>query len=448
LFCLLLSDLDLFREEEIRAERTKAVFHLGFAAVVAVLGTLIYTAPGLAMLPTLTVVGLGAVAVALMAAGAGTILWLIARGRYHPSLMYVTSGIEMVVVGALGLVVAVESRHFIGVFTPAFKTPAWYLLTLLALFPAFRYSERLAAAYGGGTIAILSVWTAQAVLSGEVSWSPRPGDDLIGPHLNWAMMVMRYLILGLIGFAVWTVCRNSRRVVRRAVEVQVGLATEEFRRARMQESVSRYFPPHISAAIAAGDGLEGLGGERRQVVVLMSDIRNFTTATEDMDPEQVVRELNLYFSEMVDVLFRTGGTLLQLSGDGLFAVYGLPDAAPDDARRAVQAAAEMGVRLDALKARGAFPGLGDLRIGVGIHRGEAVVGNIGSPQRMEFTAIGDAVNTANRVESLNKELGTTVLVTEEVLAALGPDREQFEPMGEHHVKGKAHLVRVHALRAA
>jgi len=166
------------------------------------------------------------------------------------------------------------------------------------------------------------------------------------------------------------------------------------------------------------------------------------TASEGVEPGQVVAELNHYFTAMVDVLFQTRGTLLGFIGDGILAVYGLPESAPDDANRAMAGAQEMLVRLTQLKASGEFPGLGDFRIGIGLHIGEVMVGNIGALQRMEYTAIGDAVNTTARVEALNKPLGTEILVTAELVEALGDGAVELRPLGDHQVKGKAQVLTV------
>ena len=154
-----------------------------------------------------------------------------------------------------------------------------------------------------------------------------------------------------------------------------------------------------------------LGGEAKRVTILFSDIRGFTTMAETMTPEQVVTFLNAYFSEMVDAVLDQGGMLDKFLGDGLMAVFGSFGDQPDHARRAVVAALRMKALLAKINGERAIAGKPPVAIGIGIHTDEVIVGSIGSKQRLEFTHIGDGVNTASRVQALNKDYHTTILVT-------------------------------------
>jgi adenylate cyclase len=175
--------------------------------------------------------------------------------------------------------------------------------------------------------------------------------------------------------------------------------------------------------------------------MLFSDIRNFTTMSESLPPEEVVGLLNDYFSEMVDAVFEQSGILDKFIGDGLLAVFGALEEPPDHARRAVLTALRMKVLLERLNNERAKAGKPPIAIGVGIHTDDVVIGNIGSRRRLEYTVIGDGVNTCSRVESLNKEFGTTILITESTYTALG-DEFICRLMPEAHLKGKAHAPRV------
>jgi class 3 adenylate cyclase len=211
-------------------------------------------------------------------------------------------------------------------------------------------------------------------------------------------------------------------------------------RDRVKEIFGRYVTTQISEEVLKGE--VSLGGRRRRVTILLSDIRNFTTMSERMAPEDVVSFLNDYFSEMVDAVFEHGGVLDKFIGDGMLAVFGSIDEEPDHARRAVRAALRMKVLLAKLNGERAVAGRPPINIGIGIHTDDVIVGNIGSRRRLEYTVIGDGVNTCSRVEALNKEFGTTVLITEATYAEAG---EEFECrlMPETSLRGKAKALRVY-----
>jgi adenylate cyclase len=178
-----------------------------------------------------------------------------------------------------------------------------------------------------------------------------------------------------------------------------------------------------------------LGGESKNVTILFSDIRGFTSIAETMTPEQVVSFLNAYFSEMVDAVMEQGGVLDKFLGDGLMAVFGSFGDQPDHAQRAVRTGLRMKALLAKINGDRAVHGKPPFDIGIGIHTGDVVVGNIGSKQRLEFTHIGDGVNTASRVQALNKEYHTTMLVTGATYEALG-DAFTVRPVGEVTLRGK------------
>jgi adenylate cyclase len=176
--------------------------------------------------------------------------------------------------------------------------------------------------------------------------------------------------------------------------------------------------------------------------VLFSDIRGFTSASETAAPEAVVDQLNEYFSEMVDVLFRHHGTLDKFVGDMVMGLFGAPVANPHHADDAVAAAIEMIERLGHLNARWAAAGRAPLDIGIGINSGEMIAGNIGSESIMSYTVIGDAVNLGARVESLNREYGTHILISEATRARLSRP-VATRRVDEVHVKGRREPVVVY-----
>lgn len=194
------------------------------------------------------------------------------------------------------------------------------------------------------------------------------------------------------------------------------MATGLRERDRVKEVFGRYIATQVSDRILSGE--VNLGGEARVVSILFSDIRNFTTMSEDMTPQQVVSFLNAYFSEMVEAVFEQGGILDKFLGDGLMAVFGSLNDQPDHAARAVRTALRMKALLGKINGERAVAGKPPVSIGIGIHTAEVIVGNIGSTKRLEYTVIGDGVNTSSRVQALNKEFGTTILITEDTHAAV------------------------------
>ena len=184
----------------------------------------------------------------------------------------------------------------------------------------------------------------------------------------------------------------------------------------VRSNFERFFTPGMAARIAASPDAIQLGGERRMVAVLFSDIRNFTPLSASMDPDETALLLTEFFTEMVECVFRHGGTLDKFIGDAVMAQWGAPISELDDADRALDSAVDMMRSLDRLNARWLAQGRPQLQIGIGLNYGEAFAGNIGSQRRLEFTVIGDTVNTANRLCAWAE--GGEILITQTMREAL------------------------------
>jgi adenylate cyclase len=184
------------------------------------------------------------------------------------------------------------------------------------------------------------------------------------------------------------------------------------------------------------------------VTILTSDVRGFTSLSEASDPLELVQLLNEYFTVMVEIVMKHEGTLDKFIGDAILAVYGAPlSAGPEeDALRAVRTAVEMRAELAKLQERWKAQGRPPIKIGIGINSGEVIVGNIGSPRRMEYTVIGDVVNVACRVESLNKDLGTDILITESVYELVRRHVE-VEHMETRAVRGRSKNTELYFLKS-
>jgi adenylate cyclase len=202
------------------------------------------------------------------------------------------------------------------------------------------------------------------------------------------------------------------------------LTGEERERSRIRQIFGRYVSDEVVAKLLEEGRRPDLGGEALTVTVLFSDIRNFTTMSEKLTAHETVQMLNAYFTRVCEPILAEGGTVDKYIGDAVMAVFGSPVTYPDHARRAVRAALGMAREAEAFRQwmRERFPDrdLPEFAIGVGLFTGEAVIGDIGTPKRKEFTAIGDTVNAASRLEGLTKELQCVVAAAESTVQAAGP----------------------------
>jgi adenylate cyclase len=207
----------------------------------------------------------------------------------------------------------------------------------------------------------------------------------------------------------------------------------------VRSNFERYFAPNIAAEIAQQDTVVPLGGERRPITILFSDIRGFTSIAESMSPDAIARLLTEYFSEMVEIIFEHGGTLDKFVGDAVMALWGAPIAHADDADRALRAAVAMQAGVARLNEQWAQAGRPEIGVGIGINYGEVFAGNIGSHRRLEYTVIGDAVNVASRLCS---EAGPGEILVSEALCQVVKDRADYEYLPAMALRGRTRSVQV------
>jgi adenylate cyclase len=214
-------------------------------------------------------------------------------------------------------------------------------------------------------------------------------------------------------------------------------------RERVKTAFARYVSQQVLDSVLKSEAGDALKGDRRRISVLFSDIRGFSKISEKLSPEKVVQLLNEYFELMVEVVFRNHGTLDKFMGDGLMAIFGAPENDPYQEEHALKAAVEMQHELEKLQQKWSIEGI-HIRIGIGIHSGPAIVGTIGSSRRMEYTAIGDTVNVASRLEAATKEMGTNILVSEHTYYG-AKDAFPFRNMGAIIVRGREEPLTVYSL---
>jgi len=216
------------------------------------------------------------------------------------------------------------------------------------------------------------------------------------------------------------------------------------REQRERRRLSQFFSPEVLREVVRQRDGAPLGSSRRLVTVLFADIRGFTSLAEKLEPEEVAAMLREYLSEMTEVVFKHGGTVDKYMGDCVMALYNAPLEDPDHAMNALRTALEMQERTLAVSARWEARLGAAIRSGIGISTGEAVVGTMGSRQRLEYTAIGDAINLGSRLEALTKEYGVAIIMSEFTRRRLGGEVLTRE-LGEVALRGRTQPVKVHGV---
>jgi adenylate cyclase len=220
--------------------------------------------------------------------------------------------------------------------------------------------------------------------------------------------------------------------------------TEEREKKKIRGAFQYYLTPSVVNEILKDPSKLKLGGDKKNLSVLFSDIRGFTSIAEKLTPEALVQLLNEYLTAMTDVVFKYDGLLDKYIGDSVMAVFGAPIDQPDHALRACRTGIEMMAELRRLRERWAAEGRPDVNIGIGINTGDMVVGNMGSAMRFDYTVMGDAVNLASRLEGTNKEYGTNIIISEFAYERV-KDELFCRELDAVRVKGKKLPVRIFEL---
>jgi adenylate cyclase len=221
------------------------------------------------------------------------------------------------------------------------------------------------------------------------------------------------------------------------VAAGAALAVHRYERARFRllekERLERFLSPQVLDYVSRHPESLAPGGRRLTATVLVSDLRGFTSFAQNRPPEEVVSTLNAHFGLMTALLFRHGGTLDKFVGDGVLAVFGAPLPDPDHARAAVRCALEM------LATPSPLP------LGIALHTGELVAGAIGGERRLEFTVVGDTVNTAARLEAMNKEFGSSLVISDATYA-LARDLVEVEERDDTRLRGRTGTLKAYVVK--
>lgn len=257
-----------------------------------------------------------------------------------------------------------------------------------------------------------------------------PMVALWGLRLRWALplsifMIVVYAVVAGVLFEAGIILDFLYPVMALMTSLTVGLALQYLlegrEKAQMRRHFEAYVAPEVVHAISENPELATLGGARKELTVLFSDIRGFTSLSEKISPERLVHVLNQYLTEMSDVVMREGGLIDKYIGDAIMAIWGAPIETVDHPARAARAALGMIEALDRIRGEWRSVFGTDIAIGIGINTGEMIVGNVGSEKRFDYTVIGDNVNLASRLESLTKKYGAAILLSDHTATALGDD---------------------------
>jgi adenylate cyclase len=304
----------------------------------------------------------------------------------------------------------------------ALDTPVALLIFVFLAAAAVRHRPLLIL-YTGGLFVVL--WIATALMTplvGIGSWASATFTDALG----------RLAIVGLVTFALFVAVTRARRTL-----------TTSLIEARLRANLSRYFSPKLVDEIANSGGV-ARSFRPQSAAILFADLRGFTSLAESMPADRVANFLNDYRRRISGPIVENHGTIDKFIGDGLMAIFGVPEPRADDARNAVLGGLAVVSAIEKWSAERLAEGLPALRIGVGIHYGDVIAGPLGDEHRLEYTAIGDTVNTAARIERLAADLGESLLISADALASASDLRDlAWVPLATHFLRGRSQPVQIY-----
>jgi len=291
----------------------------------------------------------------------------------------------------------------------------------------------------GGNIALAAA-NAAAFVGLHVLFADRT------PPLVLDRPIVDALFYGNALLAIFVISLAAATYDRAATAAESALGAEKAKSEEMarllRQICGRYLSPEVVAELIENPASLELGGEKRRVTILMTDLRGFTAVCERLEPEQVVRMLNAYFEVMVEIIGRYQGTIIEIVGDALLVLFGAPQHLPDRAQRAVACAIELQNAMARVNTRNRAAGLPELEMGIGLNDAEVIVGNIGTPRRSKYAAVGSGVNLASRIESYT--VGGQILASESVREAAG-EVLRVDGQREVYPKGAEAPLRVYEL---
>jgi len=289
--------------------------------------------------------------------------------------------------------------------------------------------------------AVLGAAVSILILSISPAWAIMAAAALMAGWTGWALLAMG----GNMAVETWPPAAGILGAF--PVSGLYIYVTEYRLRRQLERHFKSYVNEEVMDRIIRAPGSVDFKGRLVHATVMFSDIRSFTAISEKLEPHQVVAGLNVYFTEMTGAITKSGGYVSKYMGDGIMAIFGAPEYNPrDGALAAAWAAVKMLNAAGELNKKGIFPGFPEIKMGIGIHCGMAIVGDIGCDRKMEYTVIGDTVNTAARIEGLTKDYQIPLLLSESVVECLGGQVEA-EHLGASLVRGKEKHINVYTLKS-
>jgi len=400
-----------FAKLERRTERVVAILRL----LALLILTLVFWSLGILESRHAAAVPLGGFALITLAG-----LATARRGLFVPWIPWLLASLDVMLLAHCLVMLAMATGQPLHL---ALDTPAASLIFVFLATAAVRHRPFLIL-YTGGLFAAL--WIAillVAPLVGVGSWTSAMFATALG----------RLAIVGLVTFALFVAVTRARRTL-----------TISLTEARRRSNLSRYFSPQLVDEIAnASDATPSFRPQK--AAILFADLRGFTSLAETMPADRVADFLNDYRSRVSAPIAECKGTIDKFIGDGVMAIFGIPEPCADDARNAVLGGLAVVSAIEKWSAERLAAGLPPLRIGVGIHYGDVIAGALGDEQRLEYTAIGDTVNTAARIERLTADLGESLLVSADVLASVSNlERDvAWVPLSPHSLRGRSQPVQIY-----
>jgi adenylate cyclase len=367
----------ILRSREVRGEKGVALARLAFISIAFFFDLLVFS--GRIAIYTADAPDLRTLLLDLMyLAFASTFAFFAARGIYRPFFKFITISLDYLFIVVMFLFdpsIAQSGRENIWLALIA-PTYLFYLNLMRFSVSAARYAAVLSAA--------LCTWLVTLLY----------GSFDLHQVLTLVIPLSMLLLIGLY------INSSGRRMMEEA---------------NTKQMLERYLAPQLVQDLHKSRRSLEPGGRRQKVTMLFADIRGFSRIAESLSPERVVELLNDYLSTMTEVIFRNEGTIDKFIGDAIMTTFGTPDPRPDDAWRAVRTALEMRAALAEFNARHSLSA--PLEIGIGLHTGDVIAGNIGSSRRLDYTVIGDNVNLCARIEGLTKYYGCVILASAPVMEA-------------------------------
>ncbi len=331
----------------------------------------------------------------------------------------------------LGSVTRFEDRHLAPLPLTAWETGNRQTPGVLFMAQAMRSINH------GGLIQRIPGWVL--TLAGLLS----AGLWFVGAKLRTSILSLTLWVGAVLGASTWFLMGQLELPVGLILFLSVAACLtrisyeswESFKqRQRLSASFGAYVSPHVMQQILDGTINPEMEGSRQNVCVMFSDIRNFTARSESQTPESIIKLLNHYFEEMTEAVDAQGGTIDKFIGDGLMVFFGAPNGRTNPSQDAFDCAKSMLERLQSINLELVEQKIQPIEIGIGMHTGEAIIGHVGSSRRHEYTAIGDSVNIAARLEGLTKVLGCEIVCSQEVFENLS-EQNEFSALGEQAIKG-------------